>query len=191
MTSNLELPEMFQKIAQDNFPETPAEPTRPLSSKIPTTTEATADSTVKSPEPKPTAQPLASQMANQLAQANEAIAALAKEYPIWAARDIVKMNQTLQDARSLAGEKRENLIRKELFKIAHNAKGQGATFGYPLITDIGEHLCRYIERVPEIQADEMAVIREHINAMDTVLKDKLTGDGGETGQTLLNKVLNT
>jgi len=78
-----------------------------------------------------------------------------------------------------------------LFKIAHNAKGQGATFGYPLITDIGEHLCRYIERVPEIQSDEMAVIREHIQAMDTVLKEKLTGDGGETGQALLNKVINT
>lgn len=190
MTSNLELPEMFQKIAQDSFPETPAQtPAMPASK--PTATQP-AEADLKTDASKPAApQPLASQMADQLAQANEAIAALAKEYPIWAARDIVKMNQALQDARSLTGDKRENIIRKELFKIAHNAKGQGATFGYPLITDIGEHLCRYIERVPEIQADEMAVIREHIQAMDTVLKDKLTGDGGETGQALLNKVINT
>lgn len=191
MTSNLELPEMFQKIAQDNFPETPAQtPATPASD--PTAPQAKAPTALKTDASKPaTSQPLASQMADQLAQANEAIAALAKEYPIWAARDIVKMNQALQDARSLTGDKRENIIRKELFKIVHNAKGQGATFGYPLITDIGEHLCRYIERVPEIQADEMAVIREHIQAMDTVLKDKLTGDGGETGQALLNKVINT
>jgi len=185
MTSNLELPEMFQKIAQDNFPKTPTE--TPAPSQTPTDDQSQKTSETKSD----TSQPLSSQMTNQLAQANEAIAALAKEYPIWAARDIVKMNQALQDARSLTGDKRENIIRKDLFKIAHNAKGQGATFGYPLITDIGEHLCRYIERVPEIQSDEMAVIREHIQAMDTVLKEKLTGDGGETGQALLNKVINT
>lgn len=191
MTSNLELPEMFQKIAQDNFPETPDTPRAPdVAAPLTPDTKATPEQ----PTPAattPTAQPLASQMADQLAQANEAIAALAKEYPVWAARDIVKMNQALQDARSLTGDKRENLIRKDLFKIAHNAKGQGATFGYPLITDIGEHLCRYIERVPEIQADEMAVIRTHINAMDTVLKQKLTGNGGETGQELLNQIMNT
>lgn len=164
MTSNLELPEMFQKIAQDNFPQSNQPDTQ---SPLPQTTTA------------------------QLEQANAAIAALAKEYPIWAARDIVKMNQALQDARTVSGAERDRLIRKELFKIAHNAKGQGATFGYPLITQIGEHLCRYIERIPEFQNDEILIIRDHVNAMDTILKEKLTGDGGETGQELLNQLINT
>ncbi len=179
MTSNLELPEMFQKIAQKNFDQ----------DNLPESADTQMPAEPQSaPEPN---NALNATTADQLAQANEAIAALAKEYPIWAAQDIKKMIQALQDARSLSGEKRADMIRKELFKIAHNTKGQGATFGYPLITDIGDHLCRYIERIENIQNEEMNIMRDHINAMDTILKQKLTGDGGTVGQELKDKLLNT
>lgn len=156
MTKNLDLPPMFQKIAQEKLPDT-----------------------------APTLSP---QDSAQLDAANAAIAALAKEYPAWATRDINKMKSLFNDAKSIPHGDRADLVRKELFKICHNAKGQGATFNYPLISEIGNHLCRLIESSPEFDETTMIRIKQHIDAMETILKEQLTGDGGRKGQ-LLKKAI--
>jgi HPt (histidine-containing phosphotransfer) domain-containing protein len=39
--------------------------------------------------------------------------------------------------------------REELFRAAHDIKGQAATLGFPLIAPVAESLCRLIEHTPE------------------------------------------
>ncbi len=170
MANPLELPEMFQKIAQENLGEKKSTDTQPTKETGP-------------------AAPTNAMSAEQAAAVNEALAALAKDYPAWTAKDMAKIRQLMIDARSIQGEDRENMVRKDLFRIAHNVKGQGATFGYPLMTEIGNHLCRYIESQPEINGEVLSEIKKHVDAMDTILKDKLTGDGGEEGQKLKSDIM--
>lgn len=166
-----ELPEMFQKIAQQNFPDA-----------------KTADKSAKPTDGKTADAVLDPQTAAQLEQANAAISSLAREYPNWAMRDIKNMRKLLGDAKSVSGDERTRILHKELFTVAHNAKGQGATFNYPLITDIGDHLCRYIERIPNFNSSHLANIKKHIDAMEMVLSRQLMGNKHELGKKLLEEI---
>ena len=113
---------------------------------------------------------------------------LAKEYETWVLTDLANLKDTFQRACSARGSEQDKLFRENLFRIAHDMKGQGATFGYDLVTDIGNHLCRYIERQSTFDAPIIQKIKMHIDAIEQVLQAHLTGSGGEQGQALWHKI---
>ena len=96
----------------------------------------------------------------------------------------------LSDLSSLCAEAAENAAnRLSLFGkinlLAGELKGQGETFGYPLITVFGKML--YEATGPECSVEDNAVeiVRAHVDAMRAVLREKIAGDGGWTGRALL------
>lgn len=76
----------------------------------------------------------------------------------------------------------------EMFRIGHELKGQGGTFGYPLISRIGGSLCRYIESVEEHDMVDLNVIRAHGQALRLVASQKIVGDGGPVEKQLLGEL---
>ncbi|MBM3601244.1 MAG: Hpt domain-containing protein [Alphaproteobacteria bacterium] len=70
----------------------------------------------------------------------------------------------------------------KMFEIVHDLRGQGSSFGYPLVTRIGSSLCRYVERHDKDSQAEVDVVRAHVDALRAVIGSKLKGDGGEIGQ---------
>ena len=130
-------------------------------------------------------------MSNTLDEYNKAMAVLddlAKEYVVWVQQDLKNLEDTYSQACSASGDVRDEIIRKNLFRIAHDMKGQGATFGYELVTDIGNHLCRYIERQDTFDKPQMEAVEIHIKALRQIIDKKLIADGGKEGQDLKNKV---
>ncbi len=114
-------------------------------------------------------------------KAMQVINDLSKEYEKWSAADLDRLTEAYDQASCVSSEKREQLIREDVFRAAHDMKGQGATFNYTLITDIANHLCRYIERQTDFQEKQLNEIGLHITFMREILEKKLTGDGGERG----------
>ena len=104
------------------------------------------------------------------------------------ADDLKKLHTAYDCALKKNGKERANLISQDLFRIVHDMKGQGATFGYDLVTDIGNHLCRYIERFDTFDEQQMQIIELHINALEIIIKQKLIHDGGALGQELKIKI---
>ena len=130
-------------------------------------------------------------MNDMLDEYNKAMAVLddlTKEYVVWVQKDLQNLEDTYSQAVSSFGKAREEIIRNSLFRITHDMKGQGATFGYDLITDIGNHLCRYIERQDVFCEAQMNAIEVHIQALREIIEHKLVGDGGKEGQELKAKV---
>ena len=113
---------------------------------------------------------------------------LAKDYLVWVQEDLQKLKDAYQRALSLDGENRTDVIRNELFRTAHDMKGQGATFGYDLVTYVGNHLCRYIERFDCFNEEEMTAIDTHINALQQIIENQLIGAGGPEGENLKKMV---
>ena len=113
---------------------------------------------------------------------------LAKDYLVWVQEDLQKLKDAYQRALSLGGDNRTDVIRNELFRTAHDMKGQGATFGYDLVTYIGNHLCRYIERFDSFNENEMLAIDIHINALQQIIEQQLIGEGGSLGEALRSEV---
>lgn len=72
-----------------------------------------------------------------LARAEAALAALADHYRSWAAADLVRLRAALTPFRP-----------DTLFAIAHDIKGQAGTFGFPLVTERANALCRILEGRP-------------------------------------------
>ena len=89
-------------------------------------------------------------------KAMDVLADLALEYENWVRADLQRLQAIFKQAEALDGEKRTHLIQTDLFRVAHDMKGQGATFDYDLITQIGNHLCRYIEKKSSFGSMEMA-----------------------------------
>ncbi len=73
---------------------------------------------------------------------------------------------------------------KEIFQIVHDIKGQGGSFGYQMMTEIGTHLCRFVESLESANPEEIGVVELHVDALRLVIADNMKGDGGAAGVSL-------
>ena len=125
---------------------------------------------------------------NLEAMAMEAMADLSAKFPAWASGDVQQLKQLLAEASGMFGDERTNFIRTKIYPKAHDLKGQGTTFGYPLITDIGSHMCQLLTQKNTFTSDDMVILKNDVQMMETVLWKKLKGDGGIKGAQILEKL---
>jgi chemotaxis protein histidine kinase CheA len=60
---------------------------------------------------------------------------------------------------------------EELFRAAHDIKGDAATFGYFYAGMVAESLCRVIEHAPELNKVPSQLIEHHVNAIQAIVRD--------------------
>jgi hypothetical protein len=121
-----------------------------------------------------------------LARAEEATTALRANYTEWARID-VDHAQALLDAATRDPERRREQLDRA-YAATHNIKGQGASFGYPLVSRIGQSLCRLIAPGRSVDEAGLKLAQAHIDALKLVLDQKIAGKGGETGDKLAGRL---
>ncbi|MCR6631239.1 MAG: Hpt domain-containing protein [Magnetospirillum sp.] len=119
-----------------------------------------------------------------LARAEAALAALTSDYIRWMEADMASLRAAL-DALREAGPAEAPERCRQLFAVAHNMKGQAGTFGYPLLTRLGNALCRLLEGSAAGGAVPLARLGALVDAMGEVVAGRLDGDGGVAGRDLL------
>jgi HPt (histidine-containing phosphotransfer) domain-containing protein len=62
--------------------------------------------------------------------------------------------------------------REELFRAAHDIKGDAATFGFPSAAAAAESLCRIIEHAPDLAQVPEDLITHHINAVQAIVRER-------------------
>lgn len=119
-----------------------------------------------------------------LAQAQAAVASMADQYIGWVTADLQRLDK------AVAGIDAANPAPglKAAYEVAHDIKGQGATFGYRLVTDIGALLCRYLQEASAANTCDLAVIEAFQQALTTVVENRVQGDAGELGQEILSSL---
>lgn len=76
--------------------------------------------------------------------------------------------------------------RTDIYRLAHDLKGQGSTFGHELVTRIAQGLCILIREGGSCNGPSFAKhATAHCEALRAVLDKDIRGDGGEHGQALL------
>ena len=118
-----------------------------------------------------------------LHRAEAVIAGMTGNYLEWAAQDLAKIHQALEDLKAEKKDHKDALAR--IFQLSHDMKGQGGSFGYTLMTILGGNLCDFVDKLENAGSAEIEVIQLHINAMGLVIAKEMKGDGGETGAQLL------
>jgi hypothetical protein len=117
-----------------------------------------------------------------LARAEEATTALRANYTEWARIDVNNTQALLDAAKKGSAGQREQL--DLLYAAMHNIKGQGSSFGYPLVTRIGQSLCRLIAPGRALDEAGLKIAQAHLDALKLVLDQKIAGKGGEVGDKL-------
>lgn len=117
--------------------------------------------------------------AESLARAEEALSEMSEDYPDWVTKDIEELLE-LHDHCNDTPEERKASFAKIAMK-AHDMKGQGGTFGYPLITAFAESLYKFSDNKGEMSDADVELMKIHIDAMYAVIKGRIAGDGGEIG----------
>lgn len=101
-----------------------------------------------------------------LARAEAAVNALSAEYPEYAMRDIASLISLTNRMIGMPASARDF---DEISRIAHDMRGQGSVFGYPLMTRCAGSLCRTTRRFSPEHSAIPGIIRVHIAALYAVL----------------------
>ncbi len=72
-------------------------------------------------------------------------------------------------------------VKDQLLQVSNDIRGQGGTFGFPLVTLVADSLVKFLDPRENTVAVEPMVVRLHIQALERLMRDKVTGDGGSTG----------
>lgn len=122
-------------------------------------------------------------LSEALKVADTAVAELATNYPQRAGEKVSELDRAFE-ALSVSGDARGSIA--ALFDIAHDIRGEGGTFGFPLATAIAENLCKVLEDKSQASESLRAAIRIHIGSLKLVLSEPIKGDGGKRGAELLD-----
>jgi chemotaxis protein histidine kinase CheA len=114
-----------------------------------------------------------------LAKAQAAIAKMSDDYPGWAMEDVQNLEKLILDTNPGVGNGREQM--RDAFKLAHDMRGQGGSFGFPLMTRIANSFCRFIEGLASIDQGALDICMAHVNAMRAILQNNVRGTGGPLG----------
>lgn len=74
---------------------------------------------------------------------------------------------------------------EQIFFVAHNIKGQAGSFGFDILTQIADRLCRIIEYLDSVNPKELKVIELCILAMQLIVVQSKNGSDEKEGQALI------
>ena len=116
-----------------------------------------------------------------VARAEKALAGLSGEFKKWMAIEADRLSaaHAVVLKRGFTDETRE-----ELFRAAHDIKGDAATFGYPSAGAAAESLCRIIEHAPDLEKVPRELIVYHINAIQAIVRERTKLDTVSTASAL-------
>jgi HPt (histidine-containing phosphotransfer) domain-containing protein len=104
-----------------------------------------------------------------VARAEQALADLSGEFKDWM---VIESDRLSAAHAAILKNGFTDLAREELFRAAHDIKGDAATFGYPSAGAAAESLCRIIEHAPDLDQVPSDLIAHHINAIQAIVRER-------------------
>lgn len=122
-----------------------------------------------------------SDLDDPVARAEQALAGLSGEFKQWMITETDRLAAAhaavLKDGFTVVAS-------EELFRAAHDIKGDAATFGYPSAAAAADSLCRIIEHAPDLDEVPAELITHHINAIQAIVHEHTKLDTVSTAQAL-------
>ncbi len=120
--------------------------------------------------------------ANAIARAEEALKAMSAQFGQWLNDEVVRLDKAQSDIR---GQGYTPETAEALYFRAHDLKGLGTTYEYPLVTRIAASLCRMLDDADKRMQAPLAVVDAHIDAIKAVVRDKIQTDDHPVGRDLV------
>lgn len=120
-----------------------------------------------------------------IAKAEAALKSLSGNFAEWLQDELNKLEGARQRVKTegLTPETAEGLYLR-----AHDLKGLGATYEYPLVTRIAGSLCKMIDDPAKRMTAPMVLIDAHIDAIKAAVKHRIQTDTHPTGKVLVEEL---
>lgn len=122
--------------------------------------------------------------AGLIAQAEESVKKLGAEFETIFTDSVLTLASAMTEVRQTGMTREHGLIRMR--RLLHDLRGQAGTFGYPLVSQVGDSACKFIDLSEDIGDTEVEVLGMHIDALKAICQAKIKGDGGPVGRELMS-----
>jgi len=120
-----------------------------------------------------------------IAKAEAALKSLAGNFGQWLQDEVVKLETARQKVKT-DGATAETM--ESLYLRAHDLKGLGATYEFPLITRIAGSLCKLIDDKEKRLDAPIILIDAHIDAIRAAMRDDIRNDQHPVGKVLVEEL---
>jgi chemotaxis protein histidine kinase CheA len=120
-----------------------------------------------------------------VARAEKALAGLSGEFEDWMA---IECERLAAAHTAILRHGFTTDTSEELFRAAHDIKGDAATFGFPTAGAAAESLCRIIEHAPDLERVPAELIAHHINAIQAIVRENAKIDNAGMAAALSRKL---
>ncbi|KQW66506.1 histidine phosphotransferase [Phenylobacterium sp. Root77] len=120
-----------------------------------------------------------------IAKAEAALKSLSGNFAQWLSEEVVKLDASRARVRD-EGVSAETM--ETLYLRAHDLKGLGTTYEFPLITRIGASLCRLIDDKDKRLTVSLALVDAHIDAIKAAVRDDIKTDDHPVGRILIEEL---
>lgn len=119
--------------------------------------------------------------ADAIAKAEAALKAMSAQFGQWLLDEIVKLEAAQAAIRT---DGLNTATAEGLYFRAHDLKGLGSTYQYPLVTRLAGSLCKLLDDPTRRTEAPVSLLDAHIDAIRAVVRDQIQTDEHPTGRTL-------
>jgi chemotaxis protein histidine kinase CheA len=120
-----------------------------------------------------------------LTDAEQALEELSEQFGSWMEDEC----RALEEARQHVHWKgMTEEARQTLFRAAHDIKGHGTTFGYPMAADVADSLCRMIEHAVDPSRIPVPFVDQCVNAVRAIIREHANPNAEETATELAKEL---
>ncbi len=120
-----------------------------------------------------------------VARAEAALAQLSTEFAGWMHAECERLEAARRQVASVGFTEETH---GELFRAAHDIKGEAATFGYPAVGIVAHSLCRLIEHTPDTTRIPLALVEQHVFAVRAIAREHARPDLGAIATSLTKRL---
>jgi chemotaxis protein histidine kinase CheA len=117
-----------------------------------------------------------------IARAEAAMASLSNQFGEWLHQELAKL-EAAHKLISTPGAGEEEL--QQFYRCAHDLKGLGTTYGYPIVSDFASSLCKLIDSPEARQKAPRQIMDSHVAAIVASVKQGITTRDHPMGHALL------
>ncbi len=123
-----------------------------------------------------------------LHRAERAIATLQDQYIQWVRRDLAHLEELAGKAKEPFATDEWRKSVKEMQRLVHDMRGQGGTFGYPLVSSVASSLVDLLKQTVIAPPNMARLVRLHTDLIERIIDSRIEGDGGKTGEQILTRL---
>jgi hypothetical protein len=123
--------------------------------------------------------------ASAIAKAEAALKSLSGNFGAWLQDEVTKLEAARQQVKT-EGATAETL--EALYLRAHDLKGLGTTYEFPLITRMAASLCKLIDDKDKRMQAPMVLIDAHIDGVKAAVRDGIKTDDHPVGKILVEEL---